>query len=455
MREVRWTWLSAAAVIGLLGVLYAYRGGETLMFLFVLASLLILLGILFSLLGPKHIQASRSWMPHHPQAGEPCKVEITLEVTGGIWPLSLRIKDTWAAAQVGERRTAVMLTGEDEIACGNWGRIGHSRTFACNYMLEPELRGNYEAKELTVSWSDPFGWFQRTKRAAVNDMHMLVVHPAPLPLSTGNDCYPRSRWEGQSAAGRFLPIPMEEADGLRAYAPGDPLKWVQWKNSAKRGELLTRISLEQTADARCLLLDTAMDSYGRLNKEKGVKAAFLPAFELAVSTAAAILRRELDSRGHGTAQVSGHAAQLWFLHDGPADRRSLEKGRLSGSKGLLSGLNALSGISPGKGASASAASLLSALPDNLKGQHIILITGRCTDALTDAALLAAPRTGHLDILLAAGSGDSASEASNIERLRAAGIRVIKLSVNSAHSQPPGAKALHELPSEGGGGHVSA
>lgn len=451
MREVRWTWLSATAVLGLLGVLYAYRGGETLLFLLMLASLLILQGILFTLLGPKHIQATRSWMPHHPQAGEPCRVEITLEVTGGIWPLSLRFKDTWAATQVGERQTAVMLTGEEEIACDNWGRIGHSRTFACHYVLEPELRGNYEAKELTVSWSDPFGWFKRTRRAAVNDMHMLVVHPAPLPLSTGNESHPRSRWEGQTAAGRFLPVPMEEADGLRAYAPGDPLKWVHWKNSAKRGELLTRISLEQTADARCLLLDTSIDSYGTLNKEKGGKATVLPAFELAVSTAAAILHRELDSRGHGTARKHGHAAQLWFLHDGPAaEHRSLEKGRLSGSKGLLSGLNALSGISPVKGASASAASLLSALPDNLKGQHIILITGRCTDALTEAALLAAPRTGHLDILLTYGPGGSSSEASNIEKLRAAGIQV-----SSPHSKPPRAKALHELPSEGGGGHVSA
>lgn len=456
MREGRWAWVIAVAVLGLFTALYTYRGGETLWFLLVLAGFIILQGLVFCWLGPKHVQASRSWKPYYPQAGEPLEMEIVLTISGGIVPLSMRARDSWSVSGREAGASSVILTGEGEITGKLRGWIGQQQQFSCTYVLQPSTRGHYKAGELAVMWSDPFGWFKRKKRVAVNGQDILVIHPAPLPVSLESEASPRGAWESQQAMGRFLPAPMEEADGLRKYLPGDSFKWVEWKHSAKRGELLTRVSREPLAEEHYLLLDTDLDSYRLEETGKNGRREAVQGFETAISAASAILHRELTHPRREFSLENKQAASTWFIC-GKRASRDLEEEQLRGGEGLISGLNRLAGLSLDNGEKGlNAASILRSLPRSSKGYRLTLITGRCTEEVTDAVLVEAARGGDFEVLLASELIMGMEETARIERLRNTGIRVIALAPGLYQKQPliKGLPA-NTLSSKGGAGHVIA
>lgn len=459
MREGSGAWVIAVGVLGIFTAFYAYRGGETLWFLLVLIGFLLLQGLVFCLLGPKHVQASRSWKPYYPQAGEPLEIEIVLTISGGIVPLSLRARDSWSVLGSEDGAASVTLIGEGEVIGKQRGWIGQKRQFSCTYIVQPSTRGHYKAGELCMMWSDPFGWFKRKKRVAVNGHELLVVHPAPLPVSLESEARPWAALESQQASGRFLPAPMEEADGLRKYLPGDSFKWVEWKHSAKRGELLTRVSREQRVEEHYLLLDTDLDSYCLSENGKNGRKEAAQVFETAISAASAILHREL-SRPRGEFSLRNKQASsksIGFLWDKRV-RQDLGKGKLQGGEGLTSGLNALAGLALDSGGkSLKAVSMLRSLPNQLHGYRLTLITGRCTGEVADAVLLAASRGGYFEVLLTAEPMIEMEETARIERLRSAGVRVIVLPANLNQKQPSiKERTVNSLSSsKGGAGHVIA
>lgn len=456
MRESGRAWVTGLAMLGIFTALYIYRGGETLWFLLILTGFILLQGLAFCWLGPKHMQASRSWKPYYAQAGEPLEIEIVLTVSGGIVPLSMRARDRWSVSGNEEGASSVILTGEGEVSGKLRGWIGQKQRFSCTYMLQPSARGHYKAGELAVMWSDPFGWFKRKKRVAVNGQDILVIHPAPLPVSWESEARPWGAWESQQAMGRFLPAPMEEADGLRKYLPGDSFKWVEWKHSAKRGELLTRVSREPLAEEHYLLLDTSPNAYHLEETGKSGRREAVQGFETAISAASAILHRELGPSRREVSLKNKQAASIWFIC-GNRTRQDLEKEPLQGGAGLLSGLNRLAVLSLDNGEKGlKAASILRSLPRSSKGYRLTLITGRCTEEITDAVLLAVSRGGYFEVLLAAELIMDMEETARIERLRNAGIRVIVLAPDVDQKQPL-IKALpvNTQSSKGGAGHVMA
>lgn len=464
MREGRWAWVIAVAALGLFAALYLYRGGETLWFLLVLTGFIFLQGFVFCWLGPKQVQASRSWKPCYPQAGEPLELEIVLTISGGLVPLSLRAFDSWSVSGSEAGASSAMLTGEGEITGKQRGWIGQNQRFSCKYVLQPSARGHYEAGELVVMWSDPFGWFRRKKRATVNGQDLLVIHPAPLPVLAEKEARPWGAWESQQAVGRFLPAPLEEADGLRKYLPGDSFKWVEWKHSAKRGELLTRVSREPLAEEHYLLLDTEPKAYRLEETGKSGRKEAVQSFETAISAAATILQRRLSPPGQEPPLENRQGASaIWFIC-GMRTSQALEKEQLQGREGLISGLNRLAGLSLDSGGKGlKAAALLRSMAAPSKGYRLTLITGRCTGEIADAVLLAASRGGYVEVLLAAEALIDMEENARIERLRHAGISVIVLAPDMGQRQSPSIKPLkpleplpvNPLSSKGGAGHVNA
>jgi uncharacterized protein (DUF58 family) len=90
-----------------------------------------------------------------------------------------------------------------------------------------EARGVYEVGPPEVRQRDPLGLIER--RAEADSTAELVVYPQVYALA-------------DPTLGGILADPAtaerQEFDRLREYVPGDPLKNVHWKSSAKRGEFL-------------------------------------------------------------------------------------------------------------------------------------------------------------------------------------------------------------------------
>jgi uncharacterized protein (DUF58 family) len=107
-------------------------------------------------------------------------------------------------------------------------------THEFEYTITPNTRGGFQWPELKLSWSDPLGLFQcQGSIPNPEAISELIVYPGlhtlELPdllrplLSDG----PSTRLRGLEDASTFA--------GTRAYAPGDPMRRIHWKQTAKMG----------------------------------------------------------------------------------------------------------------------------------------------------------------------------------------------------------------------------
>lgn len=406
MRSGIWTWTAAVLAAGSLGALYGWKGGNSLLFLLVLLLLILFQGAASILLGPKHIQAERTWFPLNPKAGDKITVSLTVTVTGGLYPVWLQAEDQWLAMpDTGKRDQRSTVLPGGKITCSGW-----KKTFAGTYTMDETNRGTYRGQEVIITWGDSFGWFKRSFRAAVNDV--LVIHPAPLSAHPGriNGYGPDA--EGNGTVHKFPPSGSDSLGRLRAYAPGDPFRHIHWKNSAKKGELLTRIPEHREHPFRCLLLDTDASAY----TGKG--------FELAVRAAATWLEHEIGRSGEacfypGFSSIRAKTAA------------SVKSGTvLSGQSGLTAGLDLLAGAAPvignGSGGSQGAVLWRGSLVAPLRDYGAVtVITGRIRPELAEFALHPANR--GIEIWLADAGAVSEGENSRLAaRLQDYGIAVIDL-----------------------------
>ena len=140
----------------------------------------------------------------------------------------------------------------------------------------PDLpRGAHRVGPVTYEKSDPVGLL--TRRFETGTSLELLVSPRVTDLSVfagglTNDL--------DGATSQQLSMNDLAFHALREYVPGDDLRHVHWRSSAKAGELLVRQYHETRRGHVTVLLDDARSSYPRLRD-----------FELAVSVATSIALR--------------------------------------------------------------------------------------------------------------------------------------------------------------------
>ena len=98
-------------------------------------------------------------------------------------------------------------------------------------------RGLFTLGPTTLRSSDPLGFYQ-IEKTDLRSVTLMVTPPiVPLPeiqVAPG----------GKAGEGRPRPNAPERtvsAAGVREYAPGDSLRWVHWRTSARRDELFVRL----------------------------------------------------------------------------------------------------------------------------------------------------------------------------------------------------------------------
>jgi uncharacterized protein (DUF58 family) len=138
------------------------------------------------------------------------------------------------------------------------------------YRLPTERRGRFELGPLRVTVSDPFGMASRTTRVLGNEE--VIVFPRvheiiPLPEIGGDELdrdMPRAHGR-LDPGGEFL--------NLRDYEPGDDLRRVHWRSTARRQRLMVRQNEARRRTPVLVLLDVRRSSHDHVSFERAVEAA--------------------------------------------------------------------------------------------------------------------------------------------------------------------------------------
>lgn len=209
------------------------------------------------------LQVERTARPPRLAVGEPCEIRLT--------------------ARNGASRPTAVTTLEDDV-----GRFGTARLVlaplaprarcVATYSLPTPRRGVQHVGPLSCSVEDPFGLARRSTR----DPSIITVMVLPrtwtldgLPAAPGDE--PEHGTHVLSSASTVD----EEFAALRDYVPGDDIRRIHWRSTARRGAPVVR-QFDVPWQRRTTVL---------VDQRPGVDEA---AFERAVSAAASLL--ELVSR---------------------------------------------------------------------------------------------------------------------------------------------------------------
>jgi uncharacterized protein (DUF58 family) len=140
-------------------------------------------------------------------------------------------------------------------------------------------RGVFRVGPLTVRRGDPIGL---ARRGDINsELTRLIVHPrthevTPFPAGIRRDM--EGLPSGEAAEGGIT------FSNLREYVPGDDLRLVHWRSSARVGQLMVRHNIDVHRPRTTVILDTSRELYDEESFEDAVRAS-------ASVIAAAMVRR--------------------------------------------------------------------------------------------------------------------------------------------------------------------
>jgi uncharacterized protein (DUF58 family) len=154
-----------------------------------------------------------------------------------------------------------------------------------SYYFEPLKRGLYRVGPMRLLSSDPLGF--STFKRAIADYAELVVYPEVLPIRPEFlDAGGGRGWQDQeSAQSRGSGT---DYDGVREYRPGDELRRINWKSTARTGTLTVTEYTQGYANSILVALDTSHDAY--VDSGAGLESALEYGVTLAASIVGAGLR---------------------------------------------------------------------------------------------------------------------------------------------------------------------
>jgi uncharacterized protein (DUF58 family) len=182
-----------------------------------------------------------------------CRLQAWLSVRGlrfeRLAPQSARVGDfvtveivVWSERRI--RRPLIMVTDELPARLLISGRtpslpIAPEEDLAIRtqYGFRPLKRGKYRWSGVKVEGTDALGLVSKTKAYATATAEITIL-PRPIPVSV--DLPAAAGWgisEAESGQTRGAGL---EPRGVRAYAPGDSLRHVHWRSSARAGHLLVK-----------------------------------------------------------------------------------------------------------------------------------------------------------------------------------------------------------------------
>ncbi|MFJ3216031.1 DUF58 domain-containing protein [Kitasatospora sp. NPDC086801] len=220
------------------------------------------------------VASGRRLSPRRAVAGQEARVHLRVDNVSRV-PTGLLLLEDKVPYVLGPRPRFVLDRVEPR---------GHREV---SYRVRSDLRGRYPLGPLQLRLSDPFGMCEVNRSFSASDVLTVVPQVQALPYVRLS-----GEWAGQGESrARTLALAGDDDVILREYRPGDDLRRVHWKSTARYGELMVRRE-EQPQRARAtVLLDT------RETGHRGSGPA--SSFEWAVSCAASVAVHLLE-RGYQT-----------------------------------------------------------------------------------------------------------------------------------------------------------
>lgn len=237
-----WYWFTAAAVALVVSFLVQspYMAYSIYAFL-----LLVLIAHVSSVAWLAGLDCERSVSRTTLLQGEDTEVEVTVTNRRG-WPIPwIYLHDPHPGdfPRMGDNmRLAVLMPG---------------RSVTLNYRLTCPRRGYHRIGPMVMESGDLFG-LQKRFRTGEQQEYVSVL-PTIAYIDTFNIASRRPHGPVKTT-NRVYEDPSQLA-GLREYQPGDPLKHIHWKASARHGELLTKTHEPSSVMGGTLILDLHADSF--------------------------------------------------------------------------------------------------------------------------------------------------------------------------------------------------
>ncbi|HEX3614575.1 MAG TPA: DUF58 domain-containing protein [Sporichthyaceae bacterium] len=192
-----------------------------------------------------NIRCRRSIEPTRVQVGEETRVTLQLENTSGLRSGRLLAHDV-LPRRISVAQPRFVIERLD----------GHA-TREIRYVLRPAVRGRYQVGPLTVRVGDPFGMSEIARAfPAVETLIVIpVVEHLPQVLLGGE-------WTGgDDSSPSAIRTAGEDDIGIREYHRGDPLHRINWRATARRGELMVRQEEQPRQSRATLLLDARWSAH--------------------------------------------------------------------------------------------------------------------------------------------------------------------------------------------------
>lgn len=161
------------------------------------------------------------------------------------------------------------------------------RVKAVDYDIEPPRRGLYPIGPFVVEYEDPFGMINSVM--SVGEADRLIVVPDVVELPMGGPTLADGEGTAQLVQRRVT----GNDDDLttREYRPGDALRRVHWRASARHGELMVRQEEHRSHPDARILIDTRQSGYPDAEPDRGdtwSSTAFSGGFEWVVRMTASL-----------------------------------------------------------------------------------------------------------------------------------------------------------------------
>ncbi len=105
------------------------------------------------------------------------------------------------------------------------------------YTFTPMRRGRYKWERLTVHGTDALGLVTMSKTYHTEPVE-LEVYPSPLPVN--EELRPSMGWGASDLdSGRSQGAGLDPR-GVREFVQGDPMRYIHWRSSARRGKIMVK-----------------------------------------------------------------------------------------------------------------------------------------------------------------------------------------------------------------------
>ncbi|MHB1444786.1 MAG: DUF58 domain-containing protein [Acidimicrobiales bacterium] len=338
--------LAAAVLIWLV----AYFVAGTAMYLFAYGALLLVVMALF--LAPRRLKLEGERTGLFPRAHEGTRLDVEVRLTAHRRVTTFTLEEHVPTRLGSSVRVPVT-------------RLASGATVTHRYGLRCTRRGVYQVGPLVAIAGDPLGLAER--ETVVAEPFELLVHPrvelvSDRPLARQFEDPPI-----RPPVSKPWPSGLEFY-GMREYVPGDDLRRVVWRASARVGRVMVREAEQGITDRITVIFDT--DRGGHSRDAEGVSESFETGIRAVASLAVRHLREGYEVR----TECSG----------GPLTRP------LRGAGSQLALLDALARLEPDREPLSKA--LMRILANGQRDAHNILVTPR----------LGAPEAARLRLLLDTG-----------------------------------------------------